>query len=131
MSIPCTSRCFNWRPKYVLLALVSAIRTYRLFKVPVDSMKKLIVRQKYQLYARMITIINVKTTSFAPPLSSIIDHCSRGRSIEKLSHTYDIEDLVLEADYWAGTAIKTVNALDVERAIWHKHNVWIGPENSH
>ena len=95
-----------------------------LFKVPVDFDEDIDRTPKnIQLYARMISTIahREKLRPFrAAAVSAIIDHSSRlAEDIEKLStHIRDIEDLVLEADYWASTeGKKTVNALDVERAI--------------
>ncbi len=95
-----------------------------LFKVPVDFDEQIDRTPKnIQLYARMISTIaqREKLRPFrAAAVAAIIDHTSRlAEDIEKLStHIRDIEDLVLEADYWAGIEKKkTVNALDVERAI--------------
>lgn len=95
-----------------------------LFKVPVDFDEQIDRNPKnIQLYARMISTIvqREKLRPFrAAAVAAIIDHTSRlAEDIEKLStHIRDIENLVLEADYWAGIENKkTVNALDVEHAI--------------
>ena len=95
-----------------------------LFKVAVDFDEQ-IARTKInlQLYARLIATI-VRKENLRPFLASavarVIDYSTRiAEDIKKLStHVRSINDLILEADYWASLANKRfVEAVDVKRAI--------------
>jgi len=95
-----------------------------LFKVAVDFDEQ-IERSpaNIRLYARLIgTIIqNEKLRPFdAAAVAEVIDQSSRlTEDIEKLStHIRSIDDLMVEADYWAGMGNKMlVEAVDVKQAI--------------
>lgn len=94
----------------------------QLFKVPVDFDEQIDRNKKnIQLYARLIATI-ARRDELRPLHSSavaaIIDHSTRlAEDIDKLStHIRDIEDLILEANYWAGNK-KNIVAADVMRAI--------------
>jgi lon-related putative ATP-dependent protease len=95
-----------------------------LFKVAVDFDEQ-IARTKInlQLYARLIATI-VRKENLRPFLASavarVIDYSTRiAQDIKKLStHVRSINDLILEADYWASLSNKRfVEAVDVKRAI--------------
>lgn len=96
----------------------------QLFKVPVDFDEEIDRNKKnIQLYARLIATI-IQRDKLRPfhssAVAAIIDHSTRlAQDIEKLStHIRDIEDLILEADYWADLARnKNVKASDVGRAL--------------
>lgn len=95
-----------------------------LFKVAVDFDDQ-IERNKtnIQLYARLIGTIaqHEKLRPFhVSAVAELIDHSSRlTEDIDKLSiYIRDIQDLILESDYWAGlTQKKLVERVDVKRAI--------------
>jgi len=102
-----------------------------LFKVPVDFDDQIPRNRKnINLYARLIATIikRKKLQSFqASAVAAIIDHSSRiADDVKKLStHIRSIEDLILEADYWAKHhKKKTINAQDVQHAIAaHAHRM--------
>lgn len=95
-----------------------------LFKVPVDFDEEIPrTNRNIQLYACLIGTIakREKLRHFtAEAVASIIDYSSRlVEDIDKLStHIRDIEDLILESNYWANASHKKlVERVDVERAI--------------
>jgi len=95
-----------------------------LFKVAVDFDDQINkTENNIQLYGRLIATI-AKREGLRPlsanAVAEIIDESSRiAEDIEKLStHIRAIDDLILEADYWAGTENKTiVEAIDVKKAV--------------
>lgn len=95
-----------------------------LFKVPVDFDEQIDRNKKnIELYARLIGRIakreNLKQFSVSA-VAAIIDHSTRlAEDIQKLStHLRDIQDLIMEADYWANSSNKKmVDDADVKRAI--------------
>jgi lon-related putative ATP-dependent protease len=95
-----------------------------LFKVAVDFDEQ-IARTKInlQLYARLIATITKKENLrpfLASAVARVIDYSTRiAQDIKKLStHVRSINDLILEADYWASLSNKRfVEAADVKRAI--------------
>lgn len=95
-----------------------------LFKVPVDFDEQIDRNKKnIELYARLIGRIakreNLKQFS-ASAVAAIIDHSTRlAEDIQKLStHLRDIQDLIMESDYWANFSNKkVVDGEDVKRAI--------------
>lgn len=100
-----------------------------LFKVPVDFDEQINRNKKnIALYARLIATIvhREKLLNFhVSAVAAIIDHSSRlAEDREKLStHMRDIQDLILEANYWAlQENKKTVHASDVKRAL--KANIY-------
>ncbi len=95
-----------------------------LFKVPVDFDEQINRTQKnINSYARLIGSIAKREnlrTFHASAVAAIIDYSTRfAEDIMKLTtHIRDIEDLVIEADYWAGRMNKKiVTAAEVNRAI--------------
>lgn len=95
-----------------------------LFKVAVDFDEQIERNKKnIKLYARLIGTI-AKREGVRPfqsnAVAAIIDHSSRlAEDINKLStHIRNIDDLILESNYWASLTDKTtVDATDVKRAI--------------
>jgi lon-related putative ATP-dependent protease len=95
-----------------------------LFKVCVDFDEQIDRNPlNVKLYARLVGTIarREKLRPFhANAVAEIIDYCSRlAEDTEKLStHIRGIDDLIIEADYWASLKDKkTVQAEDVKRAI--------------
>jgi lon-related putative ATP-dependent protease len=95
-----------------------------LFKVPVDFDEQIERNQKnIELYSRLIGTMAKKHKLLpfhAAAVAAIIDQSSRlADDVEKLStQVRNIEDLVLEADYWAKFSKKQlVRTSDVKRAI--------------
>jgi lon-related putative ATP-dependent protease len=95
-----------------------------LFKVAIDFDEAIDRNKKnIKLYARLIGTIAKKNKLHpfhASAVAAIIDHSSRLiEDNEKLStHVRDIEDVILEADYWTSSAHKKeVEATEVKRAI--------------
>lgn len=94
-----------------------------LFKVPADLDEQIERDEKnIELYARLISTF-VKKKKLRPfdasAVATIIDHCTRlAEDVEKLTtHIRRIEDLIQEANYWAGLSKKKiVDASDVEQA---------------
>lgn len=100
-----------------------------LFKVAVDF-DELLDRNPttIQTYARLVGTIAKKDDLrplHASAVAAVIDYSSRlAEDIEKLStHVRSINDLILEADYWASTANKDViEAIDIKDAIQSQHH---------
>lgn len=95
-----------------------------LFKVAVDFDEQIERNKKnINLYARLIGTIcqreNVRPINTAG-VAAIIDYSTRlAEDIDKLStHVRNIDDLILESDYWAGLANKKIIDMgDVKKAI--------------
>jgi lon-related putative ATP-dependent protease len=95
-----------------------------LFKVPVDFDEQIPRNKKnIELYARLLATISRREglrPFDASAVAEIIDYSSRlAEDIEKLTtHIRDIEDILIESDYWAGTRKKNkIESIDVKHAI--------------